>query len=149
MSALSDLVLEELSSPSQNLAMCYSQDDRSWIGRKAREIARETGEPLSVARAEAMVEFVRMQQKPNASVVAVSQGRLFAIPGPELSVGKPIVRRAGAMPVAGLYRDGESALKIDRRCEAVGMSGAAIVYCDQQSAFAFPQSDASLAPNSS
>ena len=57
--------------------MHYSRDEEGWIERKAREIARETGWPLPIARAEAQAELVRLQQKPKAEVIPFQQGRLF------------------------------------------------------------------------
>jgi hypothetical protein len=58
--------------------MYDSPDDKGWIERQAKQIAQKTGWPLPIAKSEAMAEFVRIQQKPRASVVAISQGRLFA-----------------------------------------------------------------------
>lgn len=51
---------------SHNQAMYFSPEDERWINRKAREIARRTGDPLPIAKAEAMREFKWMQRKPKA-----------------------------------------------------------------------------------
>lgn len=48
--------------------MRYSKDEERWIERKAKEIARKTGWPYPIARSEAMAEFVRIQNRPKASV---------------------------------------------------------------------------------
>ena len=58
--------------------MHYSRDEDGWIERKAREIAQRTGWPLTIARAEAMAEFRRTQDRPKAQVIPFGQGRLFA-----------------------------------------------------------------------
>ena len=44
----------------QDPLMHYSPDEQGWIERKAREIARQMGWPLAVARARAMAEFRRL-----------------------------------------------------------------------------------------
>ena len=57
--------------------MHYSRDEEGWLDRKAREISRETGWPLPIARAEARAELVRIRQHPKANVIPIQQGRLF------------------------------------------------------------------------
>ena len=61
----------------QNPLMDYSPDEQRWIERKAREIVRETGRSLPVARAEAMIEFRRLKDRPKARVIPFGRGRLF------------------------------------------------------------------------
>lgn len=58
--------------------MYYSTDDQGWIDRKAKQIALETGCPLPIETSEAMAEFVRIQERPKATVTVLHQGRLFA-----------------------------------------------------------------------
>ncbi len=60
-----------------NQTMHYSRDEEGWIERKAREIAQRTGWPLPIARAEAMAEFRRIQDRPKAPVIPFGQRRLF------------------------------------------------------------------------
>ena len=61
----------------QNPLMQYSPDEQGRIEREAREIARQTGWPLAVARAQAMAEVRKTQDRPKAEVVPPNQGKLF------------------------------------------------------------------------
>ena len=58
--------------------MHYSRDEEDWLDRKAAEIARQTGWPLPIARAEAQAELVRIRERSKAKVIPLDQGRLMA-----------------------------------------------------------------------
>ena len=55
----------------------YSPEERGWIERTAREIARRTSWPLAVARAQAVAEFRRAGGASKVAVLPLSRRRPF------------------------------------------------------------------------
>ncbi len=60
------------------ISVDHAREEPGCIERKAQEIAQRTGWPRPIARAAAMAEFRRIQDRPKAPVIPFDQGRLFA-----------------------------------------------------------------------
>jgi len=51
------------------MASIFTESEQEWLDRRAEKISAETGEPLPMARTQAMVQLVRLKSLPKAQVI--------------------------------------------------------------------------------